>query len=92
MKKGIKIGNKELAVDGWHSDYYGASHAKRHFKLLESSHRKTVNTIVAGKRSKDKENLIVSWLNSQKATLVNEVKKKLRLITAYKDTRGKKKK
>lgn len=92
MKEGIKIGKKELAVDGWHPDYYGASHAKRHFKPLESSPRKVANTIVTGKRSKDKEKLIVSGRNSQKATSVNEGKKKLKLITAYKDTRDKKKK
>lgn len=31
MKTGVKIGKKELAVDGWHLDYYGSQPRKTTF-------------------------------------------------------------
>lgn len=92
VKTGVKVGKKDLTVDGGHPDYYGASHAKRHFKPSESSPRKAATTIVTGKRSKDGMDVLATGRNSQRAALGNDGKKKIKLITAYKDTRTKKKK
>ena len=92
VKTGVKVGKKDLTVEGGHPDYYGASHAKRHFKPSESSPRKAATTIVTGKRSKDGTDVLATGRNSQRAALGNDGKKKIKLITAYKDTRTKKKK
>lgn len=87
VKTGVKIGKKELVVDGGHPDYYGAKHAERHFNPSESSPRKAANTIVTGKRSKDGAGVVVRGKKGSKSVLFNAGKKQLKLITAYKDTR-----
>lgn len=92
VQTGVKVGKNKLTVDGGHQDYYGAKHATRHFKPGETTPRKTATTIVTGTRAKEGKDILSTGRKSQRAALGNDGKKNIKLITAYKDTRTKKKK
>lgn len=87
VKTGVKSGKKELVVNGGHPDYYGSSHAARHFNSSEISPRKVANTIVNGKISKDGDSIIARGKNGSKVVLFDDGKGHLKLTTAYKDPR-----
>lgn len=87
VKTGVKSGKKELVVNGGHPDYYGSSHAARHFNSSEISPRKVANTIVNGKISKDGDSIVARGKNGSKVVLFDDGKGHLKLTTAYKDPR-----
>ena len=87
VKTGVKVGKKDLTVDGGHPDYYGAKHAKKHINKGETTARKAAQAIVTGKRSKDGAGVVARGKKGSKAVLFNDGKKQIKLNTAYKDKR-----
>lgn len=87
VKTGVKVGKKDLTVDGGHPDYYGAKHAKKHIDKGETTARKAAQAIVTGKRSKDGAGVVARGKKGSKAVLFNDGKKQIKLNTAYKDKR-----
>ena len=87
VKTGVKVGKKDLTVDGGHPDYYGAKHAKKHIDKGETTARKAAQAIVTGQRSKDGDGAVARGKKGSKAVLFNDGKKQIKLNTAYKDKR-----
>lgn len=102
VKTGVKIGKRELVVDGGHKDYAGTKHAQRHFKPGETTPRKAATTIVTAERKKQvikksdgtkDVRTLASGRGSQKAALANGAKKgEVKIITAWKDKKRNKEK